>query len=150
MRHKGQINEVEVMLDWRRAGSKFEAPLRDAFYRRYEQLYGRGASFRGARIEIVTFRLRAMADMPRPRLVAAEHMTDAIPAGARRPSRAVYWSAAQAAIETPIYDGTALLPGNSIAGPTVVETPDTTVVVHPGQRLTIDAFGNFELEFGPQ
>jgi len=148
MRHKGQINEVEVMLDWRRAEGAFEAPLRDAFYRRYEQLYGRGASFRGARIEIVTFRLRAMAEMPRPRLVAAELLTAAIPALARRPSRAVYWSSRQAVVETPIYDGSALLPGNSIAGPTVVETPDTTVVVHPGQRLTVDPFGNFEIELG--
>ena len=136
------------MLDWRRAAGGFEGPLRDAFYRRYEQLYGRGSSFHGARIEIVTFRLRAMAEMPRPRLVAAERLTAEIPAAAHRPSRPVYWSARQAVGDTPIYDGTALLPGNSVAGPTVVETPDTTVVVHPGQRLTVDAFGNFEIEFG--
>ena len=148
MRHKGQINEVEVMLDWRRAEAGFEAPLRDAFYRRYEQLYGRGSSFRGTRIEIVTFRLRAMAAMPRPRLVAAEQLTAAIPQAARRSNRTVYWSDRQTLVETPIYDGSALLPGNSITGPTVVETPDTTVVVHPGQRLKVDAFGNFEIEFG--
>jgi N-methylhydantoinase A len=147
MRHKGQINEVEVMLDWRRAETDFEAPLRDTFYQRYEQLYGRGSSFRGARIEIVTFRLRAMAEMPRPRLVAAERLTAEVPAAAHRPGRAVYWVGRDATLETPIYDGTRLFPGNSVSGPTVVETPDTTVVVHPGQCLSVDAFGNFEIEF---
>ncbi|MFM8676742.1 MAG: hypothetical protein ACKOCR_05300 [Burkholderiaceae bacterium] len=34
-----------------------------------------------------------------------------------------------------------------IAGPAVIETTDTTIVVHPEQRLTVDAYGNFELHF---
>jgi len=29
----------------------------------------------------------------------------------------------------------------------VVETTDTTIVVHPGRTLGVDAFGNFEIEF---
>jgi N-methylhydantoinase A len=51
-------------------------------------------------------------------------------------------------VNTPIFDGTELRPGNAIAGPVVVETPDTTVVVHPGQGLRVDRFGNFEIELG--
>jgi len=35
-----------------------------------------------------------------------------------------------------------------VAGPTVVETPDTTVVMHPGQPLTVDRLGNFDIELG--
>ncbi len=81
MRHKGQINEVEVILPWRRAEGAFEEPLKELFYERYEQLYGSGASFRGARVEIVTYRVRATAETPRPKLVAAERLTDVIPAG---------------------------------------------------------------------
>src|SRR3984893_17227160 len=49
MRHKGQINEVEVIPGWRRAARGFDAPLREAFYQTYERLYGKGASFAGAR-----------------------------------------------------------------------------------------------------
>ena len=148
MRHKGQINEVEVMLEESRVEGSFQDALREAFYRRYEQLYGRGSSFRGGRLEIVTFRVRAMAETPRPRLVAADALTDEIAPAARRPSRPIYWADLQRAVETPVYDGTALRPGNAVAGPTVVETPDTTVVVPPGQRLSVDRFGNFELELG--
>jgi N-methylhydantoinase A len=148
MRHKGQINEVEVVLDWSRAQGDFEGPLKEDFYRRYEQLYGRGASFRGARVEIVTHRVRASAETPRPKLVAAEKLSDAIPAAARRAPRKVYWEEAGRLEETPIFDGQVLLPGNALTGPAIVETPDTSVVVRPGQTLRVDAYGNFELGLG--
>jgi N-methylhydantoinase A len=148
MRHKGQINEVEVMLAESRVAGDFQAPLREAFHQRYEQLYGRGSSFRGGRLEIVTFRVRAMAETPRPRLVAADRLTDAIAPEARRPSRSIYWADLKRSADTPVYDGTRLQPGNAVMGPTVVETPDTTVVVHPGQTLRVDRFGNFEIALG--
>jgi N-methylhydantoinase A len=49
---------------------------------------------------------------------------------------------------TPIFDGQRLERGNAIAGPCVVETPDTSVVVRPGQTMRVDAFGNFEIVLG--
>jgi N-methylhydantoinase A len=148
MRHKGQINEVEVILDWSRAAAGFEEPLKEQFYRRYEQIYGRGASFRGARVEIVTYRVRATAETPRPKLVAAERLSDTIPAAARRASRAVYWEETSRLAPTPVFDGQALFPGNAIPGPCIIETPDTSVVVRPGQTMRVDAFGNFEIALG--
>ena len=148
MRHKGQINEVEVEI----AGDKLAASelegLRTAFVERYERLYGRGASLPGAQLEIVTFRCRASGDTPKPRLTRAETMTDEIPAAAKRPSRPVYWAEVSRQEETPIYDGAALVPGNRLEGPAVLETAVTNVVVHPGQTLYVDAFGNFEITLG--
>ena len=37
------------------------------------------------------------------------------------------------------------LHGHKVAGPAIVETTDTTVVIHPGQSLGVDALGNFDL-----
>ena len=145
MRHKGQINEVEVVLPWRRAEGDYEAPLRESFYETYERLYGRGSSFRGARVEMVTFRVRATAATPRPHLAAADRLSDRLPAAAQRGCRPVYWDETQGLAPTPVYDGAALLPGNRLAGPVVVETPDTVVVGGPGQSLAVDAYGNFEI-----
>src|SRR5208282_3553731 len=71
MRHRGQINEVEVMLTSGRLQSGFAENLRRRFYARYEQLFGRGSSYAGARLEIVTLRLRASAATRRPKLAEA-------------------------------------------------------------------------------
>ncbi len=147
MRHKGQINEVEIVLDLDPEAPDFNGRLAARFYERYEQLYGRGSSFRGARLEIVTYRVRAMADTQRPALRCGKASKSAGPA---RPSgsRAVYWDEFREARDTPVYDGTRLEQGQLLDGPAIVETPDTSVVVRPGQRLVLDAYGNFELTLG--
>ncbi len=147
MRHRGQINEVEVMLPEGRLEGDFHEPLRQRFYDRYEQLYGRGSSYRGARLEIVTMRVRATAATPRPKLTKARKLTAAIPKAARRGTRAIYWAEPKRTLKTPILDGAALKPGNRVRGPCVVETSQTNVVVPPGRALRVDAFGNFEILF---
>ena len=65
MRHRGQINEVEVLLPEKRLKSAIAFALHSRFYARYEQLYGRGSSYGEARLEIVTLRLRATAAVNR-------------------------------------------------------------------------------------
>jgi N-methylhydantoinase A len=147
MRHRGQINEVEVMLPEGRLKGAFWEPLRQRFYTRYEQLYGKGSSYRGARLEIVTLRVRATAATPRPKLAKARKMTSALPKRAKRGARDIYWAEPKRTIRTPILDGAALVPGNRVKGPCVVETAQTNVVVHPGRTLRVDAFGNFEILF---
>jgi N-methylhydantoinase A len=148
MRHRGQINEVEVMLPEKRVKGAFFSPLRTRFTERYEQLYGRGSSYADARLEIVTLRLRATAATPRPRLSGARKLSGKIDAKARRGKRSVYWAEGKKAAPTPILDGALLVPGNVIEGPAVIETTDTTVVVHPRRTLRVDRFGNFEINFG--
>ena len=147
MRHRGQINEVEVMLPEKRVKDSLWEALRKRFYARYEQLYGRGSSYRDARLEIVTLRLRATAATPRPKLSAARKVTAKIDPKAGRGRRSVYWADLKKSVATSIYEGALLVPGNAIKGPAVIETTDTTVVVHPGRTLKVDEFGNFEILF---
>ena len=49
-------------------------------------------------------------------------------------------------VATEVYDGERLTPGNALSGPAVVELPATTIVVRPGQRLSVDAYRNFVVE----
>ena len=147
MRHRGQINEVEILLPEGRLKRTFWEPLRQRFYTRYEQLYGKGSSYRGARLEIVTLRVRATAATPRPKLPKARALTAAIPPRAKRGTRDIYWAEPKRTIRTPILNGAELKPGNRVKGPCVVETSQTNVVVHPGRTLRVDAFGNFEILF---
>ncbi|HYX64329.1 MAG TPA: hydantoinase/oxoprolinase family protein [Burkholderiales bacterium] len=147
VRHRGQINEVEILLPWSRLGNDFEAELRKLFVRRYEQLYGRGSALPGAQLEIVVCRLRAKALTPQPRLAAAKRASRVIPRAAQRKKRDIYWPELGKRRSTPVYDGERLVSGNRIAGPAIAETADTTVVVQPGNRLRVDPLGNFELTF---
>ena len=122
--------------------------MAEDFFRRYEALYGRGASFRGARLEAVTFRCRVSSDTPKPNLQVATQLRRELPATAIRSERTVYWAETSKRTSTAVFDGDVLEPGHRIEGPAIVETTDTTVVVRPCQSLLVDAFGNFELAIG--
>jgi N-methylhydantoinase A len=144
VRHRGQINEVEVLLPWKRVAADYEPRLRKLFVERYEKLYGRGSALAGAQLEIVVCRLRARALTPRPKLSKARSSSRSIPKAAHLKPRSIWWSGLKT---TPVYDGEKLVAGNTIKGPAIVETADTTVVVHPGRTLRLDALGNFEITF---
>jgi N-methylhydantoinase A len=148
VRHRGQINEVEILLPWDRVPSQYEAALRKLFVARYEKLYGRGSALPGAQLEIVVCRLRARALTPRPTLRRSKRLSRTIPKAAIRKPRSIQWSSAgKTPRVSPVYDGDRLAIGNVVRGPAIVETSDTTVVVHPGSRLRVDPLGNFEMTF---
>jgi len=147
VRHKGQINEIEMTLPFPRFPSSYETRLRKDFVARYEQLYGRGAALAGAQLEFVVYRLRARALTPRPKLVVSKRSSKILPKDAVRKKRDIYWPDLRKKRSTPVYDGERLVSGNAIAGPAIVETSDTTVVVQPGVKLRLDELGNFELTF---
>lgn len=148
MRHRGQINEVEVELDGGVLDAADLEALRARFVRRYEQLYGRGAALAGARLECVTFRVRASAEARKPRIQSVTDLTDAIDPAACTGQRDIYWAEWKRLAPSPIYDGYRLRPGNALAGPCVIETTTTSIVVHPGQHVSVDALGNFVIDTG--
>jgi N-methylhydantoinase A len=144
MRHKGQINEVEVVVTPPLRDNDLET-LHAQFLERYELIYGKGASLPWARLEAVTFRIRAFAKTPKPDLVPQETGGSQVDSVAQVSVRPIYWSEPRQTVETPIYSGARLRSGNQICGPAVIETTDTTLVVHPGRRVDVDTFGNFVL-----
>ncbi|MGB1881497.1 MAG: hydantoinase/oxoprolinase family protein, partial [Gammaproteobacteria bacterium] len=146
MRHRGQINEVEVDLDSGVLDAAALEQLRERFVERYERLYGHGAALRGARLEMVTFRCRASAVSRKPELAAATQMSQEIAPDAQTGTREIYWAEWKKLSATPIFDGYRLVPGNALEGPCVVETTTTSMVVHPDQRISVDALGNFVVD----
>ncbi|MGI9607302.1 MAG: hydantoinase/oxoprolinase family protein [Acidimicrobiales bacterium] len=150
MRHHGQINEVEVTLDTGVLDESKIAELRERFVERYERLYGKGAALQGARLEMVTFRCRSSATSLKPELTRATELTKTIAADAETGEREIYWPEWKKQVSTPIFDGYRLTPGNEIAGPCVVETTTTSMVVHPGQSISVDDLSNFVIDAGVQ
>ncbi|HVQ78080.1 MAG TPA: hydantoinase/oxoprolinase family protein [Candidatus Binatia bacterium] len=146
MRYRGQINEVEVPVP----GGPLDAAALDQvvadFHRRYETLYGAGAGFREARVEMVTMRVRTSAVSTKPALRPAAEEGPAPPSDARVGTRPVYWAELGDFESTPVYWGDKLRPGNVLAGPAIVQVPDTTIVVHPFQSARLDLYGNVLIE----
>ena len=48
-------------------------------------------------------------------------------------------------VKTPIYDRYKLTAGAKIPGPAVLEEFDSTVLIHPGHRGTVDEFGSVHI-----
>jgi N-methylhydantoinase A len=48
--------------------------------------------------------------------------------------------------EADVYDADRLEPDMAFSGPAVIEDPGTTIVIHPGNRVTVDPFGNIHIE----
>jgi N-methylhydantoinase A/acetophenone carboxylase len=67
----------------------------------------------------------------------------------RRGERAIWWEKDRAT-PTPVYARKMLVLGATIAGPAIVEGPDTTYAVRPGWRLSIDAFGSLTMTRNPR
>jgi N-methylhydantoinase A len=51
---------------------------------------------------------------------------------------------------TPVFDRASLTAGTKFSGPAIVEQIDTTVVIHPGQEVHVDKFGNLLIRTGAQ
>jgi N-methylhydantoinase A len=148
IRYKGQINEVEVPVA---SGTLDAAALEQLvadFHRRYETVYGQGAGFHEARLEVVTYRVRASAVSAKPRIVAAPERDRAPSAEARAGTRPVYWSELGDFDKTPVFWGDRLQAGNVVPGPAIIQVPDTTIVVHPFQTARIDPYGNVLIDLG--
>jgi len=142
MRYKGQINEVEVSVPDGALGAVALEGLVGDFHRRYESLYGPGAGFREARVEIVTYRVRTSAVSPKPSLQPLPERGPTPPTEACAPPRRVYWAETGDFEATPIFWGDRLQAGNIVKGPAIIQVPDTTIVMHPGQTARIDPYGN--------
>jgi N-methylhydantoinase A len=148
IRYKGQINEVEVPVPAGALDAAGLAQLVADFHRRYETVYGRGAGFHEARVEIVTYRVRASAVSAKPRIVAAREADRVPSAGARAGTRPVYWSELGDFEATPVFWGDKLVPGNVVPGPAILQVPDTTIVVHPFESARLDPYGNVLIDLG--
>lgn len=143
VRYSLQVHVVETPIADGEHDDASMQRLIDDFEHRYEELYGQGAGFAGAGLEIVTIRLRAIGRTVDPTVPeAAIEVTGPPDAGARKPPRSVWWHELGEQIETDIFDGSRLRPGHAMDGPCVLEMPETTVVVRPGQTAQIDPFGN--------
>jgi N-methylhydantoinase A len=135
MRYVGQSYEIEVPSDPGGLAAGGTALILGAFHAAHERLYGHAD--RQAPAEIVNLRVQLRA--ARPRVPLREVPTGTTPP-APRTSRRVWLDGRP--VEARVYDRDALGRGARLAGPAIVEQPDTTVLLPAGHVGEVDRFGN--------
>jgi N-methylhydantoinase A len=144
MRYVGQEHAVTVDLPV----ELFRAQDRDGIKRRFDAVhetrYGYAAPAEKA--EIVSLRGAVSGLMRKPAFETIAVGAADPPAQAFRGKRPVYFAEAARHLDTPTYDRAALTGGNRIAGPALIEEYASTTVLHPGDVLTVDAYGDLMIE----
>jgi N-methylhydantoinase A len=137
MRYVGQSYEIEVPIEsgWLTAGGG--PAILAAFHRAHERAYGHAD--REAPAEIVNLRVQLRA--ARPRVPLAE--VPVRPAPAARAARRIWLDGRPT--EARVFDRDGLGRGARLAGPAIVEQPDTTVLVPAGHVGEVDRLGNLLL-----
>ena len=92
-------------------------------------------------VEIVTLRVTAFGHLDSVNMARLSGDLCS-PADALTGKRAVYFEDAGGFVRCDIFDRARLAPGSAIDGPAILENVDSTVVIDPGWRASIDDFGN--------
>lgn len=112
----------------------------DRFHVEHERNYGYRVE--GEPIELVNLRLTAIGRIEKPQRRRVAAGTDGDLSSSVKAHRRVYFAEAGGFTECPIHDRYHLPAGSTLRGPLIVEELDSTVIVHPGFKASVDGFGN--------
>jgi len=121
--------------------------LGQRFIAEYTARYGEGATVSGAPVELVTIRAIGMGSTVRAELTSTSQVPDlnsVAPTAATH--RAVHTARSGQPEKVPVYRRTDLIPGQTISGPALVDSVDTTTWVPHGVPARNDAFANLDME----
>ncbi len=144
MRYVGQEHAVTVDLPLDLFRYQDRTGIKQRFDAVHETRYGYSAAAEKA--EIVSLRSAVTGLMRKPAFEPIATGGSEPPPTAARGAHPVYFAEAGRHVETASYDRAALEVGNRIAGPALIEEYASTTVVHPGDVVTVDAFGNLVIE----
>jgi N-methylhydantoinase A len=134
MRYLGQYHEVNVPLpekwDWKR--------VRELFHAQHDRLYGYSLREEGTAVVLLNIRLTAIGVTKKPRLAREPRRK----VKALKGKRPVYLPERKGFATVPVYDGDHLGHGNRLAGPAVIESVNTSILVPPRHTAEYDALGN--------
>lgn len=145
VRYVGQTHEVTVPVR-SRTRRMTELNLSTAvneFHSMHEQLYSfkrpdQSSEVLNLRLDLIGRRDTASL---RSEAFGVEDPTEAL-----RGRREVFFIERSGFVDTPVYNGAKVVPGHLISGPAIIEEPDTTIVVYPGQEAMSDHYRTYVIE----
>jgi N-methylhydantoinase A len=141
MRYRGQTHELRIALP---EAIRSVADIRTAYEDAYAEAFGYLND--PTLIQLVNLRVSATGITPKPSPRWEASSGKRPTAAAARGERPAYFAETGGVLATPCLEGDLLRPGNKLTGPAIVEFPSTTIVVRPGQRVSVDGFRNVVIE----
>jgi N-methylhydantoinase A len=139
-RYQNQEHTTEVLIEQGAITDERLAEIEKAFHETYQREY----TYRlDAPVEMVGIHLVASAEVGK--LTMTKRDGEGAKSEAALKGRRNVDYALEGVREAAIYDGTKLEPGMAFSGPAIVEDPGSTVVIHPGNRVEIDGYGNIHI-----
>jgi N-methylhydantoinase A len=143
MRYGEQVFEIAVPLD----GVDWTAPdplpqIVERFYRRHEELY----TYSLPDQETVLVNARVTVSGILSALPQEPHLPEA-PSAVPRSVRRIFlddW------VTAPVYDFEALAPAQRIAGPSIIESAMTTILLRPGDKAAVTPLGWLDVRLPPR
>lgn len=138
MRYVGQEHPVTVELPMQVFQKQDRRAIKKHFDDDHMQRYGTSAP--NERAEVVSLRVTVTGLMKKP-------PQEKIKRGTAKLSKSAFTGKRPASFdgkfrETPTYRRAELLAGNKISGPALIEEHASTTVLMPGDKLTVDTYGN--------
>ena len=135
MRYIGQGHEIEVKVPPR--GARWLGKIRKAFEAEYVRLFGRLPG--QLPIEVINCRLSVSSftqkiDVCPPLKIKRGR--------ARKSKRRAFFADTKKPVSCDVYDRYLLAAGEIVRGPAIIEEPECTAVVPPGQQCKVDGYGN--------
>ncbi len=143
MRHVGQGFEIPVPLPGAALSDADIPAIRRSFFDSYRERFGRVVEDQP--IEALSWRLACSAPGEDIRIGLGGTASPAGGKPIRRGERPVAFEG-HGALGCPVYDRYALRPGMGFDGPALVEERESTCVVGPATRVTVDEHSNLVLE----
>lgn len=147
LRYTAQVNTIRVPLS--RGRYEREEDLQKilhTFESEYARLFGPGSGFSEAGYVLTAVCARAVVPRGPAGAVGVQAENGGDPRiGARS---VIFYEDSLERQEVPVYDGLVVNPGFSADGPALIDFPETTVVVRPGQSAYVDRTGSLVVPMG--
>lgn len=141
LRYRRQTNDLMIAMPDRPVTQAALEALLDRFEQTYEQNYGKGSAFREAGIELTNVRVEALGRARRPEISFQAASTAPKPG-----RRKIFEPVANAWMEAAVYNWRDLPKNFTVAGPAIVEHPETSVFVAANQVAALDENNNITIE----
>jgi N-methylhydantoinase A len=141
MRYRRQTHDLIVSVPDGPVTPATARALVESFEQSYEAVYGKGAGFRFAGIELTTFRVVAVGRVRKPSI--SKPSAGATPKSLRR---RIFEPTTLAWTEAQVLQWPEMPAGFAVPGPAVIEHRETTVYIGPGQTARLDDVGNLSID----